>query len=79
MAKPKYKLSDTRNTVSYTHLVDRYEFADEVERVAREGLNPPAAEPAILGTLKVCLLYTSRSCPWRTCPTCPTAPRSTSS
>lgn len=33
--------------------VDRYEFADEVERVAREGLNPPAAEPAILGTLKV--------------------------
>ena len=33
--------------------VDRYEFADEVERVAREGGNPPAAEPAILGTLKV--------------------------
>ncbi len=33
--------------------VDRYEFADEVERVARLGLTPPAAEPAILGTLKV--------------------------
>ena len=33
--------------------VDRYEFADEVERVAREGGNPPASEPAILGTLKV--------------------------
>ncbi|MDO4437213.1 MAG: DNA-directed RNA polymerase subunit beta' [Coriobacteriaceae bacterium] len=33
--------------------VDRYEFADEVDRVARLGLTPPAAEPAILGTLKV--------------------------
>ena len=33
--------------------VDRYEFADEVERVARLGGNPPASEPAILGTLKV--------------------------
>ena len=33
--------------------VDRYEFADEVERVARQGGNPPASEPAILGTLKV--------------------------
>ena len=33
--------------------VDRYEFADEVERVAREGGNPPASEPVILGTLKV--------------------------
>ncbi len=33
--------------------VDRYEFADEVERVARLGLTPPASEPAILGTLKV--------------------------
>ena len=33
--------------------VDRYEFANEVERVAREGVNPPASEPAILGTLKV--------------------------
>ncbi|MCI7730657.1 DNA-directed RNA polymerase subunit beta' [Enorma burkinafasonensis] len=33
--------------------VDRYEFADEVERVARLGGAAPAAEPAILGTLKV--------------------------
>ena len=33
--------------------VDRYEFADEVERVARIGGAAPAAEPAILGTLKV--------------------------
>ena len=33
--------------------VDRYEFADEVERIAREGKQTPAAEPAILGTLKV--------------------------
>ncbi len=33
--------------------VDRYEFADEVERVARRGGAAPAAEPAILGTLKV--------------------------
>ena len=33
--------------------VDRYEFADEVERVARIGGVAPAAEPAILGTLKV--------------------------
>ena len=33
--------------------VDRYEFADEVDRVARRGGNPPASEPAILGTLKV--------------------------
>ena len=33
--------------------VDRYEFADEVERVARLGATPPASEPAILGTLKV--------------------------
>ncbi|WP_179184894.1 DNA-directed RNA polymerase subunit beta' [Collinsella vaginalis] len=33
--------------------VDRYEFADEVERVARLGGNPPASEPVILGTLKV--------------------------
>ena len=33
--------------------VDRYEFADEVDRVARLGLTPPAAEPTILGTLKV--------------------------
>ena len=33
--------------------VDRYEFADEVERVVREGGEAPAAEPVILGTLKV--------------------------
>ncbi len=33
--------------------IDRYEFADEVERVAREGGNPPSAEPRILGTMKV--------------------------
>ncbi|QWT17317.1 DNA-directed RNA polymerase subunit beta' [Collinsella sp. zg1085] len=33
--------------------VDRYEFAHEVERVAREGGATPAAEPVILGTLKV--------------------------
>ena len=33
--------------------VDRYEFADEVERVAREGGTAPTAEPVILGTLKV--------------------------
>ena len=33
--------------------VDRYEFADEVERVARLGGAAPVAEPAILGTLKV--------------------------
>ena len=33
--------------------VDRYEFADEVERVARVGGVPPVAEPVILGTLKV--------------------------
>ena len=33
--------------------VDRYEFAEEVERVAREGGNPPTSEPVILGTLKV--------------------------
>ena len=33
--------------------VDRYEFADEVERVARLGGNPPTSEPVILGTLKV--------------------------
>ncbi len=33
--------------------VDRYEYADEVERVAREGGSAPSAEPAILGTLKV--------------------------
>ena len=33
--------------------VDRYEFADEVERVAREGGNPPTSEPVMLGTLKV--------------------------
>ena len=33
--------------------VDRYEFADEVERVARIGGTAPSAEPAILGTLKV--------------------------
>ena len=33
--------------------VDRYEFADEVERIARMGGQAPAAEPAILGTLKV--------------------------
>ncbi|AEB07437.1 DNA-directed RNA polymerase subunit beta' [Coriobacterium glomerans PW2] len=33
--------------------VDRYEFADEVERVARLGGAAPAAEPTILGTLKV--------------------------
>ena len=33
--------------------VDRYEFADEVERVARIGGTAPTAEPAILGTLKV--------------------------
>ena len=32
--------------------VDRYEFADEVERVARLGGTAPAAEPVILGTLK---------------------------
>ena len=33
--------------------VDRYEFADEVERVARLGGQAPVAEPVILGTLKV--------------------------
>jgi len=33
--------------------VDRYEFADEVERVARRGGTPPTSEAAILGTLKV--------------------------
>ena len=33
--------------------VDRYEFADEVERVARLGGTAPSAEPVILGTLKV--------------------------
>ena len=33
--------------------VDRYEFADEVERVALAGGTPPAAEPRILGTMKV--------------------------
>ena len=33
--------------------VDRYEFADEVERVARMGGVAPVAEPVILGTLKV--------------------------
>ncbi len=33
--------------------VDRYEFADEVERVARLGGTAPTAEPVILGTLKV--------------------------
>ena len=33
--------------------VDRYEFADEVDRIARRGGATPAAEPAILGTLKV--------------------------
>ena len=33
--------------------VDRYEFAEEVERVAREGGTPPSADPVILGTLKV--------------------------
>ena len=33
--------------------VERYEFADEVERVARLGGQAPVAEPVILGTLKV--------------------------
>ena len=33
--------------------VDRYEFADTVEKVALAGGTPPAAEPTILGTLKV--------------------------
>ena len=33
--------------------VDRYEFADEVESVARRGGTAPVAEPVILGTLKV--------------------------
>ena len=33
--------------------VDRYEFAGEVDRIARRGGAAPAAEPAILGTLKV--------------------------
>ncbi|MDO4595590.1 MAG: DNA-directed RNA polymerase subunit beta' [Coriobacteriaceae bacterium] len=33
--------------------VDRYEFADECERIARRGGTPPTSEAAILGTLKV--------------------------
>ena len=33
--------------------VDRYEFAGEVDRIARRGGVAPTAEPAILGTLKV--------------------------
>ena len=33
--------------------VDRYEFAGEVDRIARRGGAAPTAEPAILGTLKV--------------------------
>lgn len=33
--------------------VDRYEFADEVERLTLAGKTPPEAEPTILGTLKV--------------------------
>ena len=33
--------------------VDRYVFADEVERITRAGGTPPEAEPVILGTLKV--------------------------
>ena len=33
--------------------VDRYEFADEVEKITLAGGIPPEAEPTILGTLKV--------------------------
>lgn len=33
--------------------VDRFEFADTVEELVAEGKNPPEAEPAVLGTLKI--------------------------
>ena len=33
--------------------VDRYEYAEEVERVTREGGTAPTSEPVMLGTLKV--------------------------
>ncbi len=33
--------------------VDRYEFADAVEAIVREGGTPPEATPTIMGTLKV--------------------------
>ena len=42
--------------------VDRYEFADEVERVARLGGQAPVAEPVILGTLKVASNIDSSGC-----------------
>lgn len=33
--------------------VDRFEFADTVEKLVEEGKTPPEAEPAVLGTLKI--------------------------